>query len=72
MIIKMVDLVAYKSPLLDELLRVPNVFHFSMLCKYITNLLNVLEALDIDLREDLSCIKQLVHILNDEERVLHN
>ena len=46
--------VAYRLDLPEELARVHNVFHISMLRKYISDPSHVLEAPEIELRDDLS------------------
>nr|XP_048329345.1 uncharacterized protein LOC125422322 [Ziziphus jujuba var. spinosa] len=64
--------VAYRLALPEELARVHNVFHVSMLRKYIADPSHVLETPNIELREDLSYVEQPVQILDREERVLRN
>ena len=51
---------------------VHNVFHISMLRKYIPDPSHALEALEIELREDLSYEEQPVQILGREEKELRN
>ena len=55
----------------EELSRVHNVFHISMLRKYISDP-SVLEAPEIELRDDLSYEEQPVQILGREEKELRN
>ena len=64
--------VAYRLDLPEELARVHNVFHISMLHKYISDPSHVLEAPEIELRDDLSYEEQLVQILDREEKELRN
>ena len=45
---------AYRLDLPEELARVHNVFHISMLRGYISDPSHVLEAPEIELRDDLS------------------
>ena len=45
---------AYRLDFSEELSRVHNVFHISMLRKYISDPSHVIEAPDIELRDDLS------------------
>nr|XP_048318585.1 uncharacterized protein LOC125418621 [Ziziphus jujuba var. spinosa] len=71
-IIERIVPMVYRLALLEELARVHNVFHVSMLRKYIADPLHVLETSDIELREDLSYVGQPVQILDHEERVLRN
>ena len=63
---------AYRLDLPEELARVHNVFHISMLRGYISDPSHVLEALEIELRDDLSYEKQSVRILGREEKELRN
>ena len=63
---------AYRLDLPEELSRVRNVFHISMLHKYISDPSHVIEALKIELRDDLSYEEQPVQILGREEKVLRN
>ena len=53
-IVERIGLVAYRLDLSDELSRVHNVFHISMLRKYISDPSHVLETPEIELRDDLS------------------
>ena len=55
--------VAYRLDLPEEFSRVHNVFHISMLRKYIPDPSHALEALEIELRDDLSYEEQPVQIL---------
>ena len=59
-IVERIGPVAYRLDLSEELARVHNVFHISMLRGYILNPSNVLEAPEIELRHDLSYEKQPV------------
>ena len=63
---------AYRLDLPEELSRFHNVFHISMLHKYISDPSHVIEALKIELRDDLSYEEQPVQILGREEKVLRN
>ena len=63
---------AYRLHLPEELSRVHNVFHISMLHKYISDPSHVLKALEIELRDDLSYEEQPVQILGREEKELRN
>ena len=71
-IVDRIDPVAYRLDLPEELARVHNVFHISMLRKYIPDPSHVLEAPEIELRDDLSYEEQPVQILGREEKELHN
>ena len=48
------------------------MFHISMLCKYVPDPSHVLEAPEIELRDDLSYEEQPVQILGREEKELRN
>ena len=63
---------AYRLDLPEEFSRVHNVFHISMLRKYIPDPSHTLEALEIELRDDLSYEEQPVQILGREEKELRN
>ena len=63
---------AYRLDLPEELSRVHNVFHISMLRKYVPDPSHVLEAPEIELRDDLSYEEQPVQILGREEKELRN
>ena len=71
-IVERIGPVAYRLDLPKELSRVHNVFHISMLRKYISDPSHVLEALDIELRDDLSYEERPVQILGREEIELRN
>ena len=63
---------AYRLDLPEEFSRVHNVFHISMLRKYIPDSSHVLETPEIELRDDLSYEEQPVQILGREEKKLRN
>ena len=71
-IVERVCPVAYRLDLPVELYRVHNVFHISMLRKYILDPSHVLEAPEIELRDDLSYEEQPVQILGRDEKELRN
>ena len=62
-IIERIGPMAYRLDLSEELSRVHNVFHISMLCKYIPDPSHVLKTPEIELRDDLSYEEQPVQIL---------
>ena len=64
--------VAYHLKFLRDLERIHDVFHVSMLRKYISNPSHVLETPPVELKEDLSFEVQLVGILDHREKVLRN
>ena len=59
-IVERIGPVAYILDLLEELSRVHNVFHISMLRKYISDPSHVLETPETELRDDLSYEEQPV------------
>ena len=71
-IVERVGPVAYRLDLPEKLSRVHNVFHISMLRKYIPDPSHVQETPEIELRDDLSYEEQPVQILGREEKELRN
>ena len=71
-IVERIGSVAYRLDLPEELSRVHNVFHISMLRKYIPDSSHVLETPEIELRDDLSYKEQPVQIMGREEKELCN
>ena len=71
-IVERIGPVAYRLHLPNELSRVHNVFHISMLRKYIPDPSQVLETPEIELRDDLSYEEQPVQILGREEKELRS
>ena len=71
-IVERIGLMADILDLSEELSRVHNVFHISMLRKYISDPSHVLETQEIELRDDLSYEEKPVQILGKEEKELRN
>ena len=71
-IVDRIDLVACRLDLPEDLARVHNVFHISMLRKYISDPSHVLKAPEIELRDDLSYKEQPMQILGREEKEIRN
>ncbi|CAL8175282.1 unnamed protein product [Prunus armeniaca] len=69
-ILELVGPVAYRLALHSELSRLHDVFHVSMLRKYISDPSHVLESQPIELKDDLSYVKQPVQILDWKIQVL--
>ncbi|KAL6277012.1 hypothetical protein ACE6H2_020613 [Prunus campanulata] len=62
--------VAYKLALPPELSRIDDIFHVSMLQKYVPDPSHILEYQLVELREDLTYEGQPVQILDRKEHVL--
>ena len=62
--------VAYRLALPPDLSSVHNVFHVSMLKKYVPDPLHIIEHEPIQVQEDLSYEERLVKILAREEKTL--
>ena len=71
-ILERVGKVAYKLALPSELAAVHNVFHVSMLRKYVSDLSHVLVSEPIEVREDLTYQEQPVQILDRKDKALRN
>ncbi|KAL5550449.1 hypothetical protein UlMin_000625 [Ulmus minor] len=71
-ILERIGKVAYKLALPSELSTVHNVFHVSMLQKYISDPSHVLESEPIEIREDLTYEEQPVQILDRKDKALRN
>ena len=71
-IISKVGLVAYRLDLLLELSKVHNVFHVSMLCKYIPDPSHGLRDKPVELKDNLTYKEQPMQILDRREQILRN
>ena len=71
-IIERIGLVSYRLELPSELSRIHNVFHVSMLRKYVSDPSYVLETPPIKLNEDLSSKVQPVGIVDQRIKELRN
>ena len=71
-ILEKIGLVTYRLELPRDLERIHDVFHVSMLRKYILDPYHVRETLLVKLREDLSFEVQPMRILDQREKVLRN
>ena len=71
-IIERIGPVAYCLELPSKMSRIHNVFHVSMLRKYVSDPSHVLEAPPIELNEDLSFEVQPVGIVDQEIKELRN
>ncbi|KAL6179189.1 hypothetical protein ACLB2K_050705 [Fragaria x ananassa] len=70
--VEQVGSLAYRLVLPPKLSRIHNVFHVSMLRKYIADPSHVLEEQPISLQKDLSYEEEPVQILDRKEQVLRN
>ncbi|KAL5563189.1 hypothetical protein UlMin_032936 [Ulmus minor] len=71
-ILERIGKVAYKLALPSELASVHNVFHVSMLRKYVSDPSHVLKSEPIEVREDLTYQEQPVQILDRKDKALRN
>ncbi|KAA0047049.1 Retrotransposable element Tf2 [Cucumis melo var. makuwa] len=71
-ILKPIGHAAYRSALPMELSRIHDVFHVSMLRKYIPDPSHILEAEPVHLKENLSYEEEPIQILDKKEQVLRN
>ncbi|KAL5556291.1 hypothetical protein UlMin_038527 [Ulmus minor] len=71
-ILERIGKVAYRLALPQELSSVHNVFHVSMLKKYIPDPSHVLEHKPIEVHEDLTYEEQPMQILDKKEKTLRN
>ena len=71
-ILERIGLIAYRLELPRHLERIHDVFHVSMLRKYISNPSHVVEASPVELREDLSFKVQPVGIVDRRMKELRN
>ncbi|EOY16971.1 Uncharacterized protein TCM_036055 [Theobroma cacao] len=71
-IVERIGPVAYRLELPPELDQIHNVFHVSMLKKYVSDPSHILEAPPIELQEDLKFEVQPVRILDRKDRELRN
>ncbi|XP_028102785.1 uncharacterized protein LOC114302024 [Camellia sinensis] len=71
-ILEMIGPVAYRLALPPELSNVHNVFHVSMLRRFLRDPEHVVDYEDLEVQEDLSYEKQPVQILDRRDQVLRN
>ncbi|XP_022865685.1 uncharacterized protein LOC111385521 [Olea europaea var. sylvestris] len=71
-IVERIGPVAYRLDLPTELSRIHDVFHVSMLRKYILDPSHVLESQLVELKENLTYAGKSVQILDRKEHVLRN
>ncbi|KAL5572223.1 hypothetical protein UlMin_021820 [Ulmus minor] len=72
LILERIGKVAYKLALPPELSSVHNVFHVSMLRRYVSDPSHVLENEPIEVHEDLTYEEQPVQILDRKDKTLRN
>ena len=63
---------AYRLALSPDLLAAHNVFHVSMLKKYVPNPSHVLTKEPMEVHEDLMCKEKPVKILDTQDKILRN
>ena len=71
-ILERIGQVAYRLALPPSLLGVHDVFHISMLWKYVSDTTHVLRYEDLELQTDLSYEERLVQVLDMKDKVLWN
>ena len=71
-IVERIGEVAYRLELSSDLDRIHDVFHVSMLCKYIPNPSHVLNEQPVEIQENLTYEEEPVQILGRREQVLCN
>ena len=69
-ILERVGPAAYRLALPMEMSKIHNVFHVSILRKYVPDFTHVLEVQPIELKEDLSYDEESVRVLDGKEQVL--
>ena len=71
-ILERIGKVAYRLALSPDLASVHNVFHVSMLKKYISDPSHILSQEPIEVREDLSYEEKPIKIMDRREKILRN
>ena len=71
-IVERIREVAYRLELPSDLNRIHDVFHVSMLCKYIPDPSHVLTEQPVEIQENLTYEEEPVQILDRREQVLRN
>ena len=71
-IIAIVGPIAYKLDLPPDLSKVHNVFHVSMLCKYIPDPFHVLRYQPVELKDNLTYKEQPMQIVDRREKIFPN
>ena len=71
-IVDKVGEVVYRLRLSSELANIHDVFHVSMLCKYIADLSHILKEQPIQLKENLTYEEHPVEVLDRRDQVLRN
>ncbi|XP_038902308.1 uncharacterized protein LOC120088942 [Benincasa hispida] len=71
-IVEQVGPAAYRLQLPMELTRIHDVFHVSMLRKYVPDPMHILAAQPVYLKEDLSYEEEAIEILDRKDQVLRN
>ncbi|XP_038892580.1 uncharacterized protein LOC120081623 [Benincasa hispida] len=71
-IVERVSAAAYRLQLPKELARIHDVFHVSMLRKYVTDPMHILVTQPVQLKEDLSYKEEAIEIVDRKDQVLRN
>ena len=71
-IVERIREVAYRLRLPPELVRIHNVFHVSMLRKYMADPSHVLRDQPVELKEDLTYEETPIQIVDQKDQVLRN
>ena len=71
-VLQRIGAVAYRIALFPELSHIHDVFHVSMLRKYVHDPAHVINHYPLDVREDLSYVKILIEIVDRRDQVLRN
>ncbi|XP_038876359.1 uncharacterized protein LOC120068794 [Benincasa hispida] len=71
-IVERVGPAAYRLQLPMELTRIHDVFHVSMLRKYMPDPMHILATQPVQLKEDLSYEEEAIEILDRKDQVLRN
>ena len=71
-VLQRVGIIDYRVALSPKLSHVHNVFHVSMLQKYVHDPLHVINHYPLDVSEDLSYIKKPIEILDHCDQVFRN
>ncbi|KAM2033022.1 hypothetical protein ACFX1T_014971 [Malus domestica] len=69
---KRIGAVAYRLELPPELSQIYNIFHVSMLWKYVSDPSHVIQPEPLEVNQDVSYVKELVAIIDQQDKTLRN